>query len=62
MKFNKSTGGWLPFRHEDRPHITGQESNSIFTKEGLIILVVIIVLLIAGGLIYSHVFGPRPLT
>ncbi len=61
MKLNKSTGGWLPFRHEDKPHILNQESNSIFTKEGLIIFAVIIVLLVVGGIIYSHFFGPHPL-
>lgn len=62
MKRNKSTGGWLPFRHEDQSHIPGRESDRIFTKEGLIIFAVIIVLLIIGGFIYSHFFGPHPLT
>ena len=56
-----STGGWLPFRHDDKPHIPGQDSNGIFTKEGLLVLAVIIVVLVAGGFIYAHFFGPHPL-
>ncbi len=62
MKLNKSTGGWLPFRHEDKSQIPGQDGYNVFSKEGLMVLVVIIALLIVGGFVYSFFFGPQPLT
>lgn len=61
MELNNGTGGWKPFIHDDKPHIPGQDSNSIFTKEGLILFAVITVLLVVGGFICEHFFGPHPL-
>ena len=59
MGSHKSTGGWLSFRREDQPQVPGRKSDSIFTKDGLLVFAVMAVLQIAGGIVYSHFFGPH---
>ena len=53
-----SSGGWQPFRDEDKPLVPGQDSHKIFSKEGLITAGVVAVLLIVGGILFSMLFGP----
>jgi len=59
MSINQSTGGWQPFKNEDKPPVPGQDSRKMFTKEGLITILVIAVVLIVGGLVCSYFFGPH---
>lgn len=52
-------GRWEPFRPKDKPWIPGQESDKVFSKEGLIIVGIILIVLVIGGVVCTYFFGPR---
>ena len=54
-----STGGFLPFRSDDKQPIPAENGKKIFSKEGLIVAGIILIILIIGGTLFFRFFGPH---